>query len=324
MWMLPEPMLAEPVADPALPEGWAAEVKWDGWRALASWDAGRLVLRSRRGADLAPGFPELRSGAVQLPDATALDGEVVVWESGRLAFERLQGRLQRRGTGAARLAEQWPAHYVAFDLLRLEGTDTTVWPYRRRRAALEHLFAEHRLTAPWALCPSTTDPDTVREWLTSWTAVGVEGVVYKGLESTYQPVRAWKKYKARHTEDAIVGAFTGSPAAPRTLLLGRYDTDGHLRYIGRSTTLPQASGRAVADFLTPAKDHPWTGWTFSAGWGSRESLHVTLVVPELVVEVGVDVARDGAGRWRHPARWHRMRPELTPADTPRFEPGPTG
>ncbi|MER7309817.1 ATP-dependent DNA ligase [Streptomyces griseoluteus] len=172
---------ARRTAGPALPDGWAAEVKWDGWRALLSWDVGHLVLRSRRGADLVPGFPELRSGAVQLPDGTALDGEVVVWESGRLAFERLQGRLQRRGAGAARLAEQWPAHYVVFDLLRLEGTDTTTWPYRRPRAAPERLFAEQQLTAPWALCPSTTDPATVREWLTSWTTVGVEGVVYKRL-----------------------------------------------------------------------------------------------------------------------------------------------
>ncbi|MGW0771100.1 ATP-dependent DNA ligase [Streptomyces sp. NPDC002676] len=65
------------------------------------------------------------------------------------------------------------------------------------------------------------------------------------------------------------------------------------------------------------------GWTFSAGWGSRESLHVTLVEPELVVEVGVDVARDSAGRWRHPDRWHRARPDLSPADVPAFEPGPT-
>lgn len=177
-WTLPEPMLAAPVPDPALPQGSAAEPKWDGWRALLSVDAGRFVLRSRKGTNLAPAFPEIRSASTQLPDATALDGELVVWESGRTAFERLQGRSQRRGAGAARLAAQWPAHFIAFDLLRLTGTDTTRWPYRQRRAALADLFAEHRLTAPWTLCPSTTDPDTVREWLT-WTPAGLEGVVFK-------------------------------------------------------------------------------------------------------------------------------------------------
>ncbi|GAA2768536.1 hypothetical protein GCM10010103_75780 [Streptomyces paradoxus] len=50
------------------------------------------------------------------------------------------------------------------------------------------------------------------------------------------------------------------------------------------------------------RGHPWTGWSFAAGWGSQEELIVTLVEPELVVEVGVDVARDASGRWRHPAR----------------------
>ncbi|WP_128434118.1 ATP-dependent DNA ligase [Streptomyces cyaneus] len=36
--------------------------------------------------------------------------------------------------------------------------------------------------------------------------------------------------------------------------------------------------------------------------------------PELVGEVGVDVARDASGRWRHPARRHRARPDLSPTD----------
>ncbi|MGW0412839.1 ATP-dependent DNA ligase [Streptomyces collinus] len=86
---------------------------------------------------------------------------------------------------------------LAFDLLRLSGTDTTRWTYRRRRAALENLFADHRLIAPWVLCPSTTDSATVREWLTSWTVVRLEGVVYKRLEGRYEPsVRGWRKYKA--------------------------------------------------------------------------------------------------------------------------------
>ncbi|WP_234388099.1 ATP-dependent DNA ligase [Streptomyces sp. 46] len=39
--------------------------------------------------------------------------------------------------------------------------------------------------------------------------------------------------------------------------------------------------------------------------------------PELVVEVGVDVARDASGRWRHPARLHRARPDLSPSEVPR-------
>jgi hypothetical protein len=60
----------------------------------------------------------------------------------------------------------------------------------------------------------------------------------------------------------------------------------------------------------------------SAGWGSQEKLNVTLVEPELVVEVGVDVARDAFGRWRHPARWHRARPDLSPADVPHLESPP--
>lgn len=313
-------MLATPVPDPALRPGWASEPKWDGFRALISVEAGRAVLRSRRGTEMAASFPEIVAGAVQLPDATALDGEQVVWDAaGRLAFERLQNRLQRRGAGAARAAGEWPAHFVAFDLLRLSGTDTTSWPYRRRRAALESVFAARRLSAPWALCPSTTDPDTVREWLT-WASVGMEGLLFKRLDSVYEPgVRGWRKYKVRETSEAIVGAVTGSLAQPRTLLLGRYDAEGRLQYVGRTTALAGAAGTAVAGLLKAGRHgHAWTGWSFSAGWGSREQLDVTLVDPGLVVEVGVDVARDASGRWRHPARWHRIRAEMHPMQVRRF------
>jgi ATP-dependent DNA ligase len=74
----------------------------------------------------------------------------------------------------------------AFDLLRLSGADTTRWPYRRRRAALESMFAARGLSAPWTLCPSTTEADVVREWLT-WASVGMEGVVFKRLNDAYRP-----------------------------------------------------------------------------------------------------------------------------------------
>ncbi|MFF0095293.1 hypothetical protein ACFYSF_35925 [Streptomyces canus] len=203
-WSLPEPMLTVAVDGPALPAGWAAEPKWDGYRAqLAVYAGGRALLRSRRGTDMAPAFPEIRAAALaQLPEDTGLDGELVVWERDRLAFERLQQRLARRGAAAAQAAREWPAHFVAFDLVH-RGDDLTGWPYARRRAALEALFAERGLAAPFTLCPSTTDPALAREWL-SWTAAGVEGLCFKRLEESYHGgVRSWRQYKVRVTTEAV-------------------------------------------------------------------------------------------------------------------------
>jgi ATP-dependent DNA ligase len=86
------------------------------------------------------------------------------------------------------------------------------------------------LTAPFTLCPSITDPTAAWVWLT-WTSAGLEGLCFKRLAEPYRPgTRAWGKYKVRTTTEAVVGAVTGPPAAPRTLLLGRYDSAGTLRY----------------------------------------------------------------------------------------------
>ncbi|MFG3164994.1 hypothetical protein ACGFY8_34565 [Streptomyces sp. NPDC048232] len=84
-----------------------------------------------------------------------------MWESGRLAFEWLQQRLARScGAGALAAARTWPARLVVFvfDLLRLGGTGLTPHPYSERRKALESLFADRNLSAPFTLCSSTTDP----------------------------------------------------------------------------------------------------------------------------------------------------------------------
>ncbi|MFD8440156.1 ATP-dependent DNA ligase [Streptomyces microflavus] len=324
VWTLPEPMLAEPVNNSALPPGWAAGPKWDGYRALlARYADGRVVIRSRRGTDMTAAFPEITRAAASLPAGVefAMDGELVVWEGGRVAFERLQGRLNRTAAGAAGMAAQWPAHYVAFDLLRLNSTDPdlTAQPYTARRAALEELFTDQALAPPWTLCPSTTDPTTAAEWL-EWLAVGMEGLVLKNLRGTYRPAtRAWRKYRVAHTTDAIIAAVSRSVADPATVLLGRCDPTGSLRYTGRSTVLPRPLATTLPARLSPAGEgHPWMGRTFSAAWGAKTALTVVLVVPELVVEVRADVSRYSAGRWRHPVKLVRLRDDLAPADVPFF------
>jgi ATP-dependent DNA ligase len=63
-------------------------------------------------------------------------------------------------------------------VLHLGDISLTAWPYARRRAALENLFTEHALHAPLTLPPSTTDPDTARQWL-DCRAAGLAGLVFK-------------------------------------------------------------------------------------------------------------------------------------------------
>ncbi|MFD3505625.1 hypothetical protein ACFWWR_47435, partial [Streptomyces sp. NPDC058678] len=73
--------------------------------------AGAAALTARHGHDGL--VPEIRAAALaQLPEDIGLDGELVVWERDRLAFERLQQRLARRGAAAAQAAREWPAHFA--------------------------------------------------------------------------------------------------------------------------------------------------------------------------------------------------------------------
>src|SRR4051794_2955030 len=58
----------------------------------------RVPVWSRKGADLAAGFPEIVQAALeQLEPGTVIDGELVVWRDGRLDFGALAPRLAYRG-----------------------------------------------------------------------------------------------------------------------------------------------------------------------------------------------------------------------------------
>ncbi|MFJ2825651.1 ATP-dependent DNA ligase [Streptomyces toxytricini] len=330
---LVEPMLAqaaERLPGPAvLRSGVAFEQKFDGHRALLFTPAdpgGRVLIQTRRGSLVQDRWPDLVAAAEQqLPHGLVLDGELLVWdaEAGRLSFEALQRRAAARGRSAAGLAARWPAYFVAFDVLQQDGVQLLTHPYAQRRALLEELFTTRALTAPWTLCPMTTDLATAREWLESWTDVsGVEGIVIKPLTSSYHPsYRGWTKIRRRDTTEAIIGAITGTLARPQLLVLGRHDQDGRLRAVGRTVPLRPDAARQVAEHLAAAgPGHPWTGVTFSSAWGSGDVLDVTLVRPDQVAEVSADRAID-QGVFRHPLRFQRIRLDVTADDVPLFGQG---
>ncbi|AKJ10149.1 DNA ligase [Streptomyces incarnatus] len=325
-----EPMLAQARDSLPPPSALAGEPifqpKWDGYRAILFTPCpspGPVLLQSRPGALIQGRFPDLVSAASSLPDGLVLDGELVVLAGERLSFEALQRRAASRGLTAARLAGEAPAHFVVFDALQIDGRELLRTPYAERRACLEAMFTEHRLSDPWRLCPETTDVALAQEWFTSWTQVpGIEGLVIRGSQQRYLPgARALIKVRRRDTTEAIVGAITGTPRCPQTLLLGRFDQGGVLRPIGRSTPVRPDAARQLAGQLTLAgRDHPREGVRFTTSWGSRTPLDVVLVQPDLVAEIVVDTSQD-RGAWRHPVRFARLRSDVTARDVPPFGAG---
>ncbi|GGT56261.1 ATP-dependent DNA ligase [Streptomyces kurssanovii] len=316
--MQAQPLARLPAAG-ALPGRLVFEPKYDGFRMLVFAHSGSVLLQSRNLRDLTPAFPEIAEAAADLGEDVVLDGEVVTYTGGRLDFAALQQRLNRRPQTVTRLRAEQPAFFIAFDLLERHGSDLLTWPYAQRRSALETLFAERALQAPWQLTPATDDRALAEQWLSEWGGRGVEGVVAKEADQPYLPGRrGWRKIRSRDTAEAIIAAVTGSVSHPNTLLLGRYTTAGRLRLVARTTPLRLAHRRELGAFLTPAgPGHPWWTMRLTTQWGSREPLTFTCVRPDLVVEFLGDTTID-RGRWRHPVQLQRLRTDLGPSDVTPF------
>lgn len=321
------PMLAKPVD--AVPEGpgLVQQPKWDGWRCIAFRETDGVYLQSRAGRNLTTYFPDITRAIRTLPPGVVLDGELIVWQRGRTNFTLLQRRVTA-GRGLLSLVRECPAHYVLFDLLADAGGEVVVdRPLSERRARLEQLLVG--APAQVTVTPETTDMRQVADWLLHWTvAAGIEGVVTKRAAGTYEMgKRGWWKFRTRLVTEAIVGGVTGSIRNPVTVLLGRFDRRGRLKYTGRSHPLTGAQREELAGVLSPlhplqhrcaAPVHPWPE-PLPASWSGQlerpEPLRYMQVEPTVVAEIDAGVAFEH-GRWRHGVRYARHRPDMSVYDVP--------
>jgi ATP-dependent DNA ligase len=253
--------------------------------------------------------------AAQLAVGVVLDGELVVWQDGHLAFEVLQERMGRGARSAAAAARARPASLALFDVLAAGGRDLRALPFDERRQVLEDLATSWR--PPLNLSPVTSDVDQARTWFETYPAAGVEGLVVKGGAQPYQGGgRSWLKVKHRSTIDVVCAAVTGPLSQPRELVVG-LPLAGTLRVVGRTTLLSPGARRAlVAVLRAPSGEHPWPSrispGTFGRFAARTAPINLTLVEP-FVVEVSADTAWSGTS-YRHPLRFVRSRPDVPPEE----------
>jgi ATP-dependent DNA ligase len=293
--------------------GWQYEPKWDGFRCLAFKDGAKVDLLSRNQRPLNRYFPELVAAFAALPfGKVVLDGEIILRLGGAVSFEALQLRLHPAEIRIRKLAEETPVTFVAFDILAdPKGRDLREETLGDRRATLEALF--RKVNDPRLdLSPRTISTATARRWLkrVGW---GLDGIVAKRLDDTYHAgERAMVKYKIWKSIDAVVGAFYENKAGGvEYLLLGLYDGDGLLHYVGR--TRPPDDEATTRRKLGAVMNGPgFTGRSpgGKSRWSGKERKPVMLK-PKLVAEVSADhITGD---HMRHGSRFLRWRFDKKPA-----------
>ncbi len=324
------PMLAKLVAE--IPEGaFSYEPKWDGFRSIVFRDGDEVEIGSRNERPMTRYFPEVVAAIRDnLPARCVIDGEIVVPDpaGGRLEFETLQQRIHPAESRVRLLARQTPAHFVAFDLLALDDRDHMKTAFSERRRLLEEALAD--VTLPIHVTPATDDRDLARRWFDEFEGAGLDGVIAKPLDGTYQPdKRAMFKIKHVRTADCVVAGYRTHKTdeqAIGSLLLGLYDEHGVLANVGVVGAFPMSQRRALFRELQPLvttfEGHPWD-WSKLATdartprssefsrWSAGKDLSFVPLRPERVVEVRYDHME--GRRLRHTAQFIRWRPDRDPS-----------
>ena len=308
----PPPMLATPVDTPFSREGWVFEIKYDGVRALASFAGSKLKLVNRKGRDETARYPELQRllSAVKAGDGI-LDGEIVVFdEEGRSSFEQLQSRINlTRQADIERGARECPVCFVAFDLLRVDGRDIMETALRIRKKTLNDMVAP----SSTLLFADHVENDGLA-FFEQVRARGLEGMVAKRADSTYQPGRRsrdWLKIKAWRTQSCVIVGYTSGQGRRKEhlgALILAVMRGGRLVHCGQvGTGFNERTLRELRAELDrrrvrqcPLDPPPQT------------SEPATWVRPELVCEVRFS-EWTSAGILRHPA-FLGLRTDMTPAD----------
>jgi ATP-dependent DNA ligase len=305
-------MLAKSSGEVPAGPGWRYEPKWDGFRAIVFRDGDRMTIGSRNGQPLERYFPEILDPLrAALPPRAVVDGELIIAGAHGLDFDALSQRIHPAASRVNQLAASTPSIFVAFDLLA-EGEDALLGrPLSERRDRLVSALSQSDQVA---LTPHTDDRGRATTWFDRFEGAGLDGVVAKRAEGGYaHGERGWLKIKHLRTADCVVGGYReAAGGGVASLLLGLYDAQGVLHYVGHTSGFSAAARVQTLELLQPLAGGTSFGAGRSPGGPSRwnrgkPGAAWTSVDPVLVCEVTFDHLQ--GERMRHAAGFVRWRPD---------------
>ena len=188
-------------------DDWVLEPKWDGYRFLFELSPRGVRCWTRHGKRHDGKLRYIEEQLAEVfPHGAVLDGELVAL--GRDEHGEVRHDFGRIGAvlGASYPhqpgADKPALHFVAFDLLGLEGRDLRDSPWLERREALDAHFDSSRENV--SLTDTLPASEECHERL---IAAGFEGSVYKRRDSRYASGRrstSWLKRKARHELEVVL------------------------------------------------------------------------------------------------------------------------
>lgn len=225
-----KPMLADTKADSFDDSDWVFENKYDGYRAIAVINPDDVALFSRNKISFNVPFKPIADELQKIDHAAVLDGEIVVEdENGKASFQLLQNYIK---TGLGTLK------YYVFDLLNLDGNDTTNLSLLDRKQLLKILFNKYDFTnifySEHILEKGIKQFELARK-------NKEEGIIAKKADSSYvsdKRSKDWLKIKISNEEEAIIIGITEPKKSRKyfgALLLGQY-YGKRLQYIGKCGT----------------------------------------------------------------------------------------
>jgi ATP-dependent DNA ligase len=213
---------------------WVIEVKYDGSRQFLIGTETGTEMYNKRGKDKTRHFPDV-TDEIALPESTILDGEIIVTDE--LHKTGNKNVLQKRDGGTPVVREsgkmnfkekmkmkQYPAQFVAFDIIKYKGESVKDMPLQERRKLLEDVVN--------GLGEEVTVSKRYESLEKGWKEVldkKMEGVILKKPETEYPVGRTPTWRKVKNIKDTIITARDYEEHNKGITVIGEDDHDDNHR-----------------------------------------------------------------------------------------------